>query len=200
MPKEQPQRSCIACRQVLPKADLLRFVQAPDLALVPDLQGKLPGRGAYTCMKRSCVMQALARKQFSRAFKGEVLLPPADELVRQLIGLMESRVASYLALANKAGKIVSGNEQVMDFLRKGKKGVLVLASDISPDIGEKLIQTARRSGMDCFMFSTKDALGALLGKGLRSALIVADRGFLEVLRNEMGKYRNFLEGGAIENG
>lgn len=200
MPKEQPQRSCIACRQVLPKADLLRFVQAPDLALVPDLQGKLPGRGAYTCMKRSCVMQALARKQFSRAFKGEVLLPPADELVRQLIGLMESRVASYLALANKAGKIVSGNEQVMDFLRKGKKGVLVLASDISPDIGEKLIQTARRSSMDCFMFSTKDALGALLGKGLRSALIVADRGFLEVLRNEMGKYRNFLEGGAIENG
>lgn len=200
MPKEQPQRSCIACRQVLPKADLLRFVQAPDLALVPDLQGKLPGRGAYTCMKRGCVVQALARKQFSRAFKGEVLLPPADELIRQIIGLMESRVASYLALANKAGKIVSGNEQVMDFLRKGNKGVLVLASDISADIGEKLIQTAKRSGMDCFMFSTKDALGALLGKGLRSALIVADRGFLEVLRNEMGKYRNFLEGGAIENG
>lgn len=200
MPKEQPQRSCIACRQVLPKADLLRFVQAPDLALVPDLQGKLPGRGAYTCMKRSCVVQALARKQFSRAFKGEVLLPPADELIRQIIGLMESRVASYLALANKAGKIVSGNEQVMDFLRKGKKGVLVLASDISTDIGEKLIQTARRNDMDCFMFSTKDALGALLGKGLRSALIVADSGFLEVLRNEMGKYRNFLEGGAIENG
>ncbi|MBI1921079.1 MAG: DUF448 domain-containing protein [Geobacter sp.] len=200
MPKELPQRSCIACRQVLPKASLLRFVQAPDLTLVPDLQGKLPGRGAYTCVKRSCVQQALARKQFSRAFKGNVTLPPADELVRQVVGFMEARVTSYLALANKAGKIVSGNEQVMDFLRKGKKGVLVVASDISPDIGEKLLQTARRSNMDCFSFSTKDALGALLGKGLRSALIVTESGFLDVIRNEMGKYRNFLEGGAIENG
>lgn len=200
MPKEQPQRSCIACRQVLSKTDLLRFVQAPDRILVPDLQGKLPGRGAYTCLKRSCVAQALARKQFSRAFKGDVTLPPADELIHQIVGLMESRVNSYLALANKAGKIVSGNEQVMDFLRKGKKGILVVASDISPDIGEKLFQTARRSNMDCFSFSTKDALGALLGKGLRSALIVTESGFLDVIRNEMGKYRNFLEGGAIENG
>lgn len=200
MPREQPQRSCIACRKVLDKTELLRFVLAPDRTLVPDLLGKLPGRGAYTCLKRGCVAQAVARKQFSRAFKGDLPVPLAEDLVSGIIGLMESRIASYIALANKGGKIVSGNEQVTDFLRKGKRGLLVLAADISPDIGEKLAQAAIRNGMDCFTFSTKDSLGALLGKGLRSALIVAESGFHDVIRNEIGKYRNFLEGGAIENG
>src|SRR5512137_1259321 len=100
MAKEAPQRSCLGCRSVKDKAELLRFVLAPDRTLVPDLLAKLPGRGAYTCLKAACLRQALVRKQFQRAFKGEVTMAPADEMVRLVAERMLGHIENYLALAN----------------------------------------------------------------------------------------------------
>ena len=40
-----PERKCIATDEVRPKSELIRFVVGPDLTIVPDLAGKLPGRG-----------------------------------------------------------------------------------------------------------------------------------------------------------
>src|SRR5512135_2097164 len=108
--RQAPQRSCLGCRTTRDKKDLLRFVLAPDRTLVPDLLAKLPGRGAYTCMNRACIVSAAQKKQFSRAFKGDVVYDGADRLMDQVISLLEERIASYLALANKAGKVVSGSD------------------------------------------------------------------------------------------
>ena len=51
--KHIPQRTCVGCRQVLPKRSLIRIVRSPEGILV-DPTGKLPGRGAYLHDKRSC--------------------------------------------------------------------------------------------------------------------------------------------------
>ncbi len=59
-----PQRSCIACRREGDKANFLRFVIAPDGTVTPDLEGKLPGRGAYLCQSRRCVLDAASKRQF----------------------------------------------------------------------------------------------------------------------------------------
>ena len=193
MPKATPQRSCLACRETRDKGELLRFVLAPDRTLVPDLQQKLPGRGAYTCMKASCLRQAAMKKQFARGFKGEVLGAEADGLVSQVAGKLEERIASYLSLANKGGKIVSGSDQVMDKLKKGGAPLLFVATDISADIGEKFRGLARLKGVRCVSLFTKERLGQLLGKELRSVLLVTDSGFVGSIDLEMEKYRNFFE-------
>ena len=57
----EPERRCIASGQVLKKADLIRFVVAPDGVLVPDLQEKLPGRGIWLSSSREHL--ELARKK-----------------------------------------------------------------------------------------------------------------------------------------
>ena len=49
MAREEAKRSCLGCRTVKNKEDLLRFVLTPERVLVPDLLFKLPGRGAYIC-------------------------------------------------------------------------------------------------------------------------------------------------------
>jgi uncharacterized protein len=193
MPKATPQRSCLACREVKDKVNLLRFVLAPDRTVVPDLQQKLPGRGVYTCMKGSCLKAAAQKKQFSRGFKGEVLGAEAETLTRQVTEKLEERIASYLCLANKGGKIVSGSDQVMEKLKKGGAGILFLATDISVDIGEKFRGVARLKGVRCMALFTKERLGALVGKELRSVLAVMDSGFIGSLGLEMEKYRNFFE-------
>src|ERR1039457_191060 len=147
MPRTEPQRSCLGCRAVKDKKDLLRFVLAPDMTLVPDLQARLPGRGAYTCLKRSCLLEAAVRKQFSRTFKVEARFGSPEVLANLVASRMEERIAGYLALANKAGQVASGGDAVAERLGGGKAGIICLAADISPDIARKVIFQTERAGV-----------------------------------------------------
>jgi uncharacterized protein len=193
MPKAIPLRSCLACREAKDKGSLLRFVLAPDRTLVPDLQQKLPGRGVYTCMKASCLKQAAQKKQFARGFKGEVLGAEPEGLAKQVVEKLEERIAGYISLANKGGKIVSGSDQVLEKLKKGDVGILILSTDISQDIGDKFQGLAKLKEVPCLALFTKEHLGALVGKELRSAMAVLKSGFVGSIGLEMEKYRNFFE-------
>lgn len=51
--KRVPQRTCIACRQVKAKRELVRIVRAGD-GVVIDIHGKKSGRGAYLCKAKEC--------------------------------------------------------------------------------------------------------------------------------------------------
>jgi uncharacterized protein len=197
MDETGPQRSCISCRTVRDKKELLRFVLAPDRTLVPDLQGKLPGRGAYTCISRSCLQAAAVKKQFARAFKGEVDFGSPAELVDLVADRLEERISSYLALANKAGKVASGTDNVLQLLKKRVPGMVFIADDLSPDSREKIARQAEHAGVElCVMFA-KERLGQLLGKELRGVVAIEQGGFIMPLRNELERYRNFLEGGRV---
>jgi len=48
-----PQRTCVGCREVLPKRSMVRIVRSPE-GVVIDPTGKLSGRGAYLHLLRSC--------------------------------------------------------------------------------------------------------------------------------------------------
>jgi hypothetical protein len=74
VPKHIPQRSCIACRSVRDKRDLLRVVRTPEGSVLVDPTGKRTGRGAYVCRAWDCFRTAVKRKSFERALKGP--LPP----------------------------------------------------------------------------------------------------------------------------
>lgn len=52
--KYVPQRTCIACRQVKSKRELVRVVRAPDGQIYVDETGKAHGRGAYLCRDLVC--------------------------------------------------------------------------------------------------------------------------------------------------
>lgn len=195
MTGKAPQRSCLGCRATRDKKELLRFVLAPDRTLVPDILAKLPGRGAYTCLNNACLGIAAQKKQFARAFGGDVVYNGADRLIVQVVTLLEERIGSYLALANKAGKVVSGSDMVMELLKKRKAGVVFLATDISPEIGAKVMALAERYEVPHVAIFDKDRIGAFLGKGLRSVAAIEQSGFIETVIREIAKYRNFFEGG-----
>lgn len=56
--KHVPQRTCIGCRSILPKKELIRIVRTAEGVRV-DSTGKAAGRGAYVHNVRSCWEQAL---------------------------------------------------------------------------------------------------------------------------------------------
>ena len=51
--KHVPQRTCVGCREILPKRSLIRVVRTPE-GLRIDPTGKITGRGAYLHDRRSC--------------------------------------------------------------------------------------------------------------------------------------------------
>ncbi|WP_103953810.1 YlxR family protein [Nonomuraea solani] len=63
-----PQRTCVGCRVRTAKSELLRLVRVED-SIVPDLRGRLPGRGASLHPALSCLELAERRRAFPRAFR-----------------------------------------------------------------------------------------------------------------------------------
>ncbi len=57
--KPKPQRTCVTCRQVTDKKELVRVVRVSDGNVEIDLSGKKNGRGAYLCRTRRCWETAL---------------------------------------------------------------------------------------------------------------------------------------------
>ena len=62
----KPLRMCTVCRKRFEKKDLIR------VARTPDLNGTLPGRGAYLCKSRDCLLAAQKRRVLERAFSGKI--------------------------------------------------------------------------------------------------------------------------------
>ncbi|MFC2070522.1 RNase P modulator RnpM [Chloroflexota bacterium] len=52
--KHVPQRTCISCRQVKAKRELIRLVRTSDNSVEVDISGKKSGRGVYLCKTKEC--------------------------------------------------------------------------------------------------------------------------------------------------
>jgi len=69
--KKIPLRMCVVCREMKPKADLIRVVTNENGEITLDETGKMNGRGAYVC-KGECIHQVEKRKSFERALSGKL--------------------------------------------------------------------------------------------------------------------------------
>ena len=76
--KHVPQRTCVGCREVLPKRSLVRIVRSPQGVQV-DLTGKMAGRGAYLHNQLSCWEKGL-RGPLARALKTELSVEERERL------------------------------------------------------------------------------------------------------------------------
>lgn len=190
---EAPQRSCLGCRTSKDKSLLIRFVQTPEMEILPDLESRLPGRGAYTCIDKRCLAAAIEQRQFKRSFKHDVTVMPAEQLIEYVRQQLHGRIIGLIGLANKAGLITGGGSMVIDALKgKKKPGLVIVASDISEAIGGKIIHVAAANNVPHRTAVTKDDFGAILGKAPRSAIAVASGGFVVQLVKAIDRYRNFL--------
>ena len=93
-----PQRTCIGCRQVKAKRDLVRIVKSSSgKAIKLDLHGNEKGRGAYICPKIDCINKSMESERLNKAFNivsdsADIFnLESIEELKQDLLRLIESR-------------------------------------------------------------------------------------------------------------
>lgn len=141
--RRAPERTCVATRKVLPPDELIRFVRAPDGAVVPDLKRALPGRGVWVEANAESVRLAMKKKAFARGLKEAVTVDPA--LDAAVGDLLRRQALAMLGFVNKAGLAVTGFAKVEAALAKETVAALVHAGDAGEDGVRKLAQAARRS-------------------------------------------------------
>lgn len=64
-----PRRTCIACRRVQDKKELVRLVSSADGTTEADATWKKPGRGAYLCRDIRCWEEGLKGNRLNHALK-----------------------------------------------------------------------------------------------------------------------------------
>jgi predicted RNA-binding protein YlxR (DUF448 family) len=177
--QDDPERKCIASGESQPKAGLIRFCVGPEGQIVPDILGRLPGRGIYVTADRALIDKAAKKGLFARAARQPVKVPDGlADLVEQLLA---QRVVDLLSMARKAGDAVTGYEKVKDWLAKGQAATLIQASDGSERGKTKLhapegaggfigVLTAGEMGLS---FGRERAIhAALAAGGLRTRVVV----------------------------
>ena len=97
----------------------------PDGQVVPDILGKLPGRGIWVAADREAIEMAVKKELFSRSAKQPVKIP--DDLVDEVEQQLARRVVDLISMQRKAGKAVAGYEKVKGWLQTEEALVLIQA-------------------------------------------------------------------------
>ena len=91
------------------------------------------------------------------------------------------KLASYMGLAAKAGKIAAGTNTCIFTMAKGKAGLLIIAEDLADNSREKLMTAARQNEVEVRVFGQADDLAHYTGKYGAGAFCVTDSNFAEVI-------------------
>jgi len=189
---DQTERKCIVTGEVQPKEGLIRFVVGPEGQVVPDILGKLPGRGIWVTARRDA-LETASKGQFSRSAKQPVTVPDdlADEVEKQLV----RRVVELIAMARKAGLAVCGFEKVKGWLAGGENvRVLIQAEDGSARGKAKLWTPEGARYFSCLSaqelglaFGRQSVIHGALATGGLSDRVVEEAAKLKGLREADGK-------------
>ncbi len=184
-------RRCIASGVARPREKLLRFVIGPDRQLVPDITGRLPGRGIWLSADRESVKRALTRKLFDRAARQTLRV---DAGLADLIeSLLAQRCVELLGMARRAGQAVAGFEKVRAELRKRPAGVLLAAADGAADGRRKLRVRAPEAPVAGSL--TADELGRVFGREKVVHAVVAQGALARKIGCEVGRLEGFRREG-----
>lgn len=177
-PERGPLRRCIVTHESGPKEAMIRFVLGPGREIVPDLAGKLPGRGMWLSARGDVLERALSRGAFMRAARGPVTLP--SDLRARIEDGLRARIRDLLGLARRAGQAVSGWQAGREWLSAGRAGLLVQAADGSP------AERARFGGRGLPVVTPLEAaaLGGVFGRDHAVHVVVAPGRLAEAIRVE----------------
>tara|TARA_B100001179_G_C18462658_1_gene347866 strand:- start:356 stop:637 length:282 start_codon:yes stop_codon:yes gene_type:complete len=67
-----PYRKCIACARKEVKNNLLRVVVSPQKLLQLDINGNLPGRGAYFCKDKGCFNEFFPKDRLEYSLRTKI--------------------------------------------------------------------------------------------------------------------------------
>lgn len=98
-----------------------------------------------------------------------------------------NKVEQMLGLAQRARKLITGEELVIKAVRQGQVHLVILAGDASPNTRKKVMDKCGSYEVSCVPYGNRQTLGAALGKEQRVVIGVTDAGFAARLTQLMNQ-------------
>jgi ribosomal protein L7Ae-like RNA K-turn-binding protein len=83
----------------------------------------------------------------------------------------------------RAGKLITGEENVMKTIRSQEAKLVIIAEDASSQTLKKALDKCQTYNISCMVIGSRDELGQSIGKDSIVILAVKDSGFAKILRN-----------------
>lgn len=101
---------------------------------------------------------------------------------------MTNSVYSFLGLATKAGKVVSGEDTCERAAKSNKANLLIVASDASDNTRKKFYDICKYRNINIRVFGKKEQLGKYIGKDIRSVIAICGKEFSQKLMEMIDNY------------
>jgi hypothetical protein len=189
-------RTCLGCRRRRPRSALIRIVRDPGGDACFDLEGSLPGRGAWVCAAPGC-LDAVSPDALAHVLRAPVRLAPAGARRQELAGALGRRAANLLTIARRMRGVTVGPTGVGVAIAAGRARLLLLAEDATP--AAAALWEGRASGVTLRRAHDAATLGSLLGRGPVTIIAVTVEGLAAVLLEAIDRWRAFA-GVSCDNG
>lgn len=187
------QRRCLVSREAFPVDQLIRFVVGPNQIIVPDVEGRLPGRGLWLRARREIVEAACDGRQFAKAARAPVQIEPG--LPDRVEGLLSQRCLNLLGMARRSSDAVAGFEKVTALLKSRGSAVLCIAHDGGNDGRRKMLSVGGDVAVIDLFSSTE--LGHVFGREKTVFAAVKEGGLANLLVREASRLKGFRCPGAV---
>lgn len=99
--------------------------------------------------------------------------------------IVEKKVFSYLGIATKAGKLVSGEFSTEKAVKEGTAKLVIVASDASDNTKKMFTNMCTFYKVPLYCFGNKIDLGHAIGKEFRASLVLLDKGLADTVEKQL---------------
>jgi len=96
---------------------------------------------------------------------------------------LKDRILNLLGLAMRARKLVTGEELVINEVRRGKVKLVILSEDASANTKKNIMNKCQSYHVKCLQFGSRHEIGWAIGKDERVIIGVLDSGFAKKLKD-----------------
>lgn len=100
------------------------------------------------------------------------------------------RVLQLLSLAQRAGKVASGEFKTEEAVKSYQASLVVVAGDASDNTKKKFTNMCTFYEVPILFYSDKESLGHFIGKEFRASLAVTDKGLADKILSESSNQSN----------
>ena len=98
-----------------------------------------------------------------------------------MTNMKQEKWMSLLGLANRARKVISGEELVIKEIQKGKAKLVLISKDASPNTSKKVQDKCTFYRVPLLVVETREKLGHAIGKDARVVVALLEEGFAKKL-------------------
>jgi ribosomal protein L7Ae-like RNA K-turn-binding protein len=98
----------------------------------------------------------------------------------------QSKAMSLLGLANRARKVISGEELVLKEIKNGRAKLVLLSNDASQNTSKRIQDKCLYYKVPVILIENREQLGTAIGKEARVVVALNDAGFAKKLTTLLG--------------